>query len=129
MVGKAQELDKIDRAIKDAEIRLRTIKANVDLLDREINILSPLEAVLEENLGFLKQKDVIAIATEFKKAKDDLAKTKNKILQLSNDRDRSKKAYQETERDLAKSKSEFEKLQKFGENNVLQGKFGRKDNG
>ena len=127
-MGKQEELEKHDRAVKDGEIRLRTVKTNIEVLNREIETLSALEMQLEENVRCLKKKNIVAIAAEFKKAKADLTKTKVRLLALQNDREHFKKSIANLESVMEKSKEEIVKL-KNGDNNVLRGKFGKKTNG
>lgn len=128
-MGKQEELEKLDRTLKDGEIRLRTVKVNIDSLTKEIDTLAELEKQLEQNLKCLKKRNIIAIATEFKKAKEDLVKTRVRAIALKNDREQFKKSSDEVEWVMKKAREELEKLQKLGDNNVLRGKFGRKDNG
>lgn len=128
-MGKQEELERLDRTLKDCDVRLRTVKMNIDSLTKEIDTLADLETQLEQNVKCLKKKNIIAIATEFKKAKEDLAKTRIRSIALKNDREQFKKASDEVEWTIKKSKEELEKIQKIGDNNVLRGKFGRKSNG
>jgi chromosome segregation ATPase len=127
-VGKQADLEKLDRTIKDGEIRLRTVKTNIDSLSREIATLDELEIQLNLNLQCLKEKKIIAIATEYKKAKEDLAKTKTRRIALSNDREHFKKAVAEVEIVMKKAKEELDEMNKEG-NNVLYVEFGGKVNG
>ncbi len=123
---KNAELERLDRAIKDGEIRIRTVQNNIDQLTKEIDTLVTLEKQLEENVGCLKKKNVTVIATEFKKAKDDLARTKTRLINLGNERENFNKSLENAKQVMEKAREHIEKLQKE-ENNVLQGKFGRKD--
>lgn len=127
-MGKQADLEKLDRTIKDGEIRLRTVKTNIDSLSREIATLDELEIQLNLNLQCLKEKKIIAIATEYKKAKEDLAKTKTRRIALSNDREHFKKAVAEVEIVMKKAKEELDEMNKEG-NNVLYVEFGGKVNG
>lgn len=126
-MGKLVELEKLDKAIKDGEIRFKTVKTNIESLDKEITILETLEDQLNQNVNCLKQKNIIAIATEFKKAKEDLIKTRIRMSALKNDRELLRKACKDVESLLNKTKKDLEKLQKSGDNNVLKGNFGRKN--
>lgn len=126
-VGKQADLEKIDRTLKDGEIRLRTVKTNLDALEKEIQNLSSLESQLAENVKCLKKKNIVAIATEYKKAKEELSKIRQRAIALKNDREHFKKASEEVECSMKKAKEELEKLQRLGDNNVLRGKFGKKD--
>lgn len=128
-MSKQVELEKLDRAVRDGEIRLQTVNVNINSLTKEIDQLENLENQLEENLKCLKKKSIIAIATEFKKAKEDLKKTKTRLISLKNDRENFKKAANDVEAVMKKAKEDMENLKKNGDSNVLHGTFGRKDNG
>lgn len=127
-MGKQADLEKLDRTIKDGQIRLQTVKTNIESLSREIAVLDELEIQLNLNLQCLKEKKIIAIATEFKKAKEDLAKTKVRRIALSNDREHFKKAAAEVEIVMKKAREELEELNKEGDN-VLYVEFGGKVDG
>ena len=126
-MSKLVELEKLDRAIKDGEIRIRTVQNNIDQLTKEIDQLTTLEKQLEENLDCLKKKNVTVIATEFRKAKEDLTRTKARLTNLGNERENFKKSLDNASQVMEKARAEIEKLKKAENNNVLQGKFGRKD--
>jgi len=84
-VGKLEELAKLDRSIKDCEVRLKTFEANVNTLKKEVDFLVNLEKQLSENITYLKKIKVIALAKDYKDAREDLKKTKIRILQLKSD--------------------------------------------
>jgi hypothetical protein len=124
-MGKQEELIKIDRIIKDSEIRLKTFKVNADTIQKEIDFISNVESQLNDNIAYLKKVKIVALAAEYKKAKEDLKKTKNRLLQLKSDKAINDKAHKETTAFIEKSKETYDKLTKQNENNVLQGKFGK----
>jgi chromosome segregation ATPase len=128
-VNKKAELEIADRAIKDAEIRLRTIKLHLEALEKEIDALSTLEAQLEENFKYLKKNKVITLASEFKGTKEELQKVKSFLIMRRNDRDAHRKAYKVADDHLGFCKEKYSQLIKQGENNVIQGTFGRKSDG
>lgn len=125
-MSKSDDLAKIDRNIKDFEGRLKTFNSNIDTIQKELDFLAHLESQLETNISILKKVKIITLATEYKKAKEDLKKTKTKLTQLKSDRMINEKAHKELSLMLQKNKEVYDKLVKQGENNVLQGKFGRK---
>jgi hypothetical protein len=125
-MGKTEELTKIDRAIKDCELRLKTFEANISTLKKEVDFLLNMEKQLSENIAYLKKIKVIALAKEFKDAREDLKKTKIRILQLKSDLVINEKAYKDVEKILEKNKESYDKFAKQDDNNVVQGKFGRK---
>jgi hypothetical protein len=54
-VSKIVELDKLTKAIADADIRLKSIQTNIENIDKEISVLSPRKIELEQNLDFHKR--------------------------------------------------------------------------
>lgn len=119
------ELDKIDRLIKDSEIRLKSIELSVQKIDHEISVLIPLQNQLEQNLQYLKSSNAVPIAQEYKRAKQELTKTKTRIAMISSDRSKAQDAVREVIRAIAEMKRQYMKLINLSTNNVIQGKFGR----
>lgn len=120
------DLEKIDRNIKDSEILLKTFELNIGTIQKEIDFLTNVESQLESNITFLKKNKIIALASEFKKSKEDLKKTKIKLTQLKSDKTINEKAHKELSHILQKNREMYDRIAQAGENNVLQGKFGRK---
>lgn len=125
-MSRQTDLEKIDRNIKDTEVRLKTFKVNIETIQKELDFLAKLESQLEENITYLKKVKIITLATEFRKAKEDLKKTKTRLVQLKSDRTINEKAHKELGYMLEKNKEAYDRLAQQNENNVLQGKFGRK---
>ena len=123
---KQDELTRIAQNIKDCENRLKTFSSNVETIQKEVDFLLNLESQLETNISILKKIKIVTLATEYKKAREDLKKTKIKLTQLKSDKTINEKAHKELEYLLQKNKEAYDKLSKQGENNVLLGKFGRK---
>jgi chromosome segregation ATPase len=125
-VSNKSDLEKLGHNIKDCENRLKTFNSNIDTIQKEVEFLSHLESQLETNIGILKKVKIVTLATEYKKAKEDLKKTKIRLTQLKSDKAINEKAHKELSFLLDKNKEVYDKLTKQSENNVLQGKFGRK---
>jgi hypothetical protein len=126
-VDKTEELSRIERIIKDSEIRLCAIKSNLDLFEKEIELLETLEAEFYENLKVLKRKKIVAVASEYKKIKQNLNKAKQRLMEIKAQKDQNIRAHKEMVDYLNKYKELFEKLELEGKNNVLYPKFGKKD--
>ena len=124
-MSKSDEIAKLDRAVKDAEIRLRTLVTNVDALTKEIDVLSNQEKVLDDNVKCLKKNKIIAIAQEFKKSKEELAKVRSRITFLTNDRDYYVKSSNDIKDFIKETNKSIEILKSSNSNNVLQ--FRNKD--
>jgi chromosome segregation ATPase len=126
-VGHTEELAKIDRTIKDSEIRIRTVKSSIDVIDAEIELVSRLQDNLKENVKCLKSKKIVAIAIEFKKAREELERAKKRITALNSDRAHFNKALKETEAVLKQARIDYERMESAAENNVLHFKSEKKD--
>ncbi len=119
-----QELDLLNRAIKDNDIRLYSIKAGIDQLDKEIAVLTPRKKELEQNLEFLKKQETIPLAQEFKKTKAELSKTVSRLNTITADRAKAHQAALTAEQIIAKFKRDHANLVISSENNILKGNFG-----
>lgn len=119
-MSKTEDIAKLDRSIKDADIRVNTILANVEAFNKEISILNGKAKEIEENLTCLKKNRVIAVAQEFKKAKDELKAINNKIIALRNDKEHLLKNIEDMRNFIKKTQTELDKLQNANDNNVLQ---------
>jgi chromosome segregation ATPase len=123
-MGRMEELDKLDKAIKDAELRLKSIECNVEQIDKEIAVLEPRKNELEQNIEFHKKPDTIPIAHEFKKARAELSKIKARLILIVFDRKKALQACKDIEQILQKFKKDYAELIKTNDNNVLSPNFG-----
>ena len=121
-----EELDKISRALSDAEIRLKSIQTAVENLDKEISILGPRKLELEQNLEFHKKQNTIPLVHEHRRSKNDLAKTTARLILIMADRKKAAQACSDVEAIIEKLKKDHTELLKNSENNVLRGRFGAK---
>lgn len=126
-MGKLDEIDKLDRAIKDADIRLKSILENIEKIDKEIVVLNPRKVELERNLEFHKKRGTIPLAHEYKATKSELSKAKNRLSMIIGDRAKCEDACLQIERIIQKFKNDYAKLTKTDENNVLRPNFGGKN--
>lgn len=125
-MSKIEELDKLDRAIKDAEIRLKSIESNIEQIDKEIAVLSPRKTELEQNIEFHKKANTVPIAHEYKKSKSELSKTKARLILITSDRKKAAQAVKDIQEIIEKFKRDYAELLKTSENNVLKVMFGAK---
>ena len=125
-MNRTEDLAKLDRNIKDCENRLKTFNSNVDTIQKEIDFLAQIETQLESNISYLKKIKIVTLAQEYKKAKEDLKKTKIRLTQLKSDKTINEKAHKELSYLFQKNKEAYDKLAEQNDNNILQGKFGRK---
>lgn len=128
-MGKQDDLIKGDRQIKDGESQIKKFQNEVNAFNKEIERLTVLEEMLTANLKFLKKKNIVALAAEFKKAAEDLKTTKARIKILTGDRDNSTNGGKRVAKAIEKIKEDQAKLIRSMENNVVQGKFRGRNNG
>ena len=126
-MSRQQELDKLDRAIKDADIRLKSIKNSLDVIEKEINQLTVLEVELAQNLAILRKKRIVAMAAEYRKARVELERAKSRLSMLKVNRNNAQAAFEEMSVFLKTAKENYASILKEANNNVLKGKFGKKD--
>jgi peptidoglycan hydrolase CwlO-like protein len=128
-MAKADELEKNSATIHDANKRLAQVTKLVYDIDQEIVYLQNCIETLEENIKCLKKNRIIAMATEFKKAKNDLETARNRVGLLKKDRDTSVKALRHTELFIKKAIENYQNLLRSFNNNVVRGNFGSRNNG
>lgn len=126
-MGKTEDLAKLDRSVKDTEIRIRTVQTNIAGITKDIHNLTVLEKTLADNIVCLKKQQIVALAQEFKKVRDELHRTRFKITMLINNREDLSKAEDDMKNFLIYSRKELEKLKNSIDNNVIQVNFGRKN--
>lgn len=123
---RAEELDKLDKAIKDAETSQKSIQTNIDELTKEINTLETQKTELEENLEFHRRDGIIPIAHEYGKSKRELTKIINRLTLITGDRQKSVRALNDVQEILIKFKRDQIRLLNSNEDNVVRALFGAK---
>lgn len=129
-MDKTAELNRASHVLLDAEVKLSSVGIQIENLDRQIALLTSIEAHLEENINILRLKRVIVLVSEFKKAKEDLntARTRRAFLRV----DRENLLKMQTHYDMMYKKAKWDYERAYNllynpPNNVIQGNFGRKD--
>jgi chromosome segregation ATPase len=125
-VSKIEELDRLDREIKNAEIRLKSIQTAIEQTDKEIAVLSPRRSELEQNISFHKKTDAAPILHEYRKAKNELSKTKARLILITADQKKAIQACKDIELIIQRFKKDHLELLKTSDNNVLRVLFGSK---
>lgn len=124
------ELNKASHVLLDAEVRLKTVVSQRIQLEKEIALLTAVEANLEENIRVLKQKDAIIVASEYKKATSDLNTARVRRSFLRVDRENVLKIEGHAGFVYEKARADYEHIFSMihnPPNNVIQGNFGKKD--
>lgn len=125
-MNRAEELDKTDKAIKDAEKTSQSIRTNIDNISKEIAILTQQKAELQENLEFHKRAGIIPIAHEYGKTKKELTKVVNRLNLIISDHTKAVHGLDSTQEIIVKLKRDYMRLLNSNEDNVVRGLFGAK---
>ena len=120
------ELERADKALREASIRCDTIKVHLSHLEREIAEMIAVETTIEQNISILKNSSVIALVSEYKKAREDLTKAKNRLVFLRIDRNNHYHALTKAEKILHECKEKLVQLMTIPIGKVIQGNFGKK---
>ena len=123
-VSKIDQLDQLDKAIKDAHIKYKSIETNIEQIDKEIAVLSPRKSELEQNIEFHKSAGTVPIAHEYKKAKAELSKVTARLIFITADQKKAREACKQIEQIVEKLKRDHTALLKTSDDNILRPIFG-----
>lgn len=123
-MNKTEELEKLSKAIKEAEMHLSSIECNISQIDKEIDVLSPRKIELEQNIEFHKKSNTVPIAHEYKKTRSELTRVKSRLGFISVERGKAHQACKDIEKIIEQFKKKHAELSKTSENNVLRVLFG-----
>ena len=129
MDHRAEDVNKASQALLEAEIRLRGIAVQLELVERDIALLKSREAHIEENIDFLKRKRLTVNASEFKLIKLSLRQIQNKIAFLKIDFENIQKMQESAEKIYQKAKKSYElayELMINPDKNIIRVDFGKK---
>jgi hypothetical protein len=123
------ELETTLREIDILKSQLSNIKVQIGHIEHEMDGLTTYKYQLEENKRILKKRNIVALAVEFKKVKDDIAQIKRKINVLRTERDVQRLYYNRIEDQLNYFLFKYKHLSSLPEHQVLQGDFKKEKNG
>lgn len=124
-MDKSAEVASAEALVREAEIRLHGIQYHLRISEKEVETLVALQSQLEENLSILKKQKIIALAQEYKRSKEELAKTKNLLVLARNSKAQYVASQKEADRYLVRCRETYENILARSENNVVFGLFGR----
>jgi predicted nuclease with TOPRIM domain len=122
-----KELEKIESEVKDLEYRHSNVKDGINSIDREIILLCLKERALEDNIKNLKKRSFIVLASEYRRSKEDLLRTKTRLEMIRKDKANLENALNVTFNFLTKARAKLDELRQSEVTNVLQGSFGSND--
>lgn len=119
-MAKAEDIERLEKSIRDAYTKIVTVLSNIEAISREIELLANKEKELEENIKCLKKDKVAILIQEFKKSKKELERISAKISILDSDKKHFLKVSESIQDFIQKSKKELEKIHNLNTNNVIQ---------
>jgi len=104
----AEEFNRASQALVIAQSRLMQIGAAVHSTERDIAMLTAIEANLLENIRVMKRKKLMIMITEFGKANRDLGLCRSKMAFLRMELDNHRKVYERTLAEFNKIKDIYD---------------------
>lgn len=114
------EIEAAERQIKETESRINSIKDGIASVEREIVLLSLKELALKDNIKILRKSTGIVLVAEFKRSKEDLARTTTRLSMIRTDKESLERAKVDAHKYLAKFKEKLEELKASEVSNVLE---------
>ena len=126
-MNKQQELERADAELKELGTRIEGIKFHLRSLDNSMSLLRSLHIQFSQNLSTLRERGIVALASEYKKIRDDLAIVNNKLYVMSIDFRNHEVALERTEKILVESREKYVTLLRNQDGRVIKGNFGGKE--
>lgn len=121
------EIEKAEREVRDLEFRLASFKDGILGIDREIALQTIKEVALLENLKNLKKSNVIVVASEYRRSREDLKRTQTRLDMIRKDKQNLEDALVKVIDFSVKAKTKLADLKEIQGTNVLTGNFGNKN--
>lgn len=125
-MAKLPSLEKINADLKDVSDKIDALKHHIHGLEENIALLTSLERQFKQNLYTLKDHTIIAMASEFKKIKQDLTTVSGRIDTACIDLKNSKVYLGRSEKLLIELKDRHDIVTESPKGKLLTGKFGNK---
>ncbi len=122
-------IEEREKYTKELDIRLKTISISLEVVEKEINGLTTTVEVLQADLKFLKQECAVISTWEFRKNKEELAKTVNRLNLLIGDRFKILRALKIMKNLVDDNNLEYDLLLQRSRNVIVSGRFGEKKDG
>lgn len=126
-MNKHLELERADAELAELGSRIEGIKFHMRSLENSISLLKSLHVQFNQNLDTLREKGIIAVATEYKKIREDLAIVNSKLRVMHIDLSNHEVALERTEKILVESRERYVILLRNQDGRVIKGNFGGKE--
>ena len=125
-MNKQQELEKADAELNELGSRIEGIKFHLRSLENNMALLNSLRIQFDQNLDTLREKGIIAVATEYKKIREELAIVHSKLRVMRIDYSNHEVALDRTEKILVECQERYAILLRNQDGRVIEGNFGGK---
>ena len=126
-MNKLVDLNEAERDLKEAQDRQDALSAHVSKVGNEIALVEHVIKNLQENISILKSRQIITIAVEYKKAKDDLEKLRNNLTMLKINKNSLEHSTSQAGKFLAECRERYAVTLKNQGSRVIEVDFGRND--
>lgn len=120
------DLGQIEHLVKETSTNIESLKHHIRGLEEHIAIHKNLEQQFKQNLSVLKDVNIISIASEFKKVKEELATVSSRIVTSSIDLSNSFVFLERAENLLIELNSKRDMILESQKSKVLTGNFGKR---
>jgi chromosome segregation ATPase len=126
-MNKHQELERADAELKELGTRIESIKFHLRSLENSLALLRSLHVQFSQNLATLREQGIVALASEYKKIREDLAIVNSKLRVMAIDHSNHEVALERTEKILVESREKYVILLRNQDGRVIKGNFGGKE--
>jgi chromosome segregation ATPase len=120
-----QELEKVERELRETSERRAALRAHLLHLSQEIFSLNRTRLITEENIAILKNTRTIALASEYKRAKEDIDRIDSRLNFLKIDQNNHEKMLIRLEKTYEDLRDKVVQLMSDPVGKVIRGRFGK----
>jgi chromosome segregation ATPase len=122
------EIGRLEEAVKLAEERLLTVNTGLLNIETNIDLLSTRAGQLSRNIQYLKKKNIIALASEYKKVKEEFDIANARLELMREERENFRTVYSHVELEMLVLKEQLVNLIENPGGTVISADF-RRSNG
>jgi hypothetical protein len=120
------DIEIAERALKDTTERYESLLAHVYGINNEITLLLHIKKTLEENISVLKDRQIITVAVEYKRAKDDLRKVYNNLSMLRINKNNLEHSVEQARKFMVECRQRYVHAIETQSCKIIEVDFGRK---
>lgn len=126
-MNKIIDLDVASIELHDATNRYEAMQAHVHKVDGEIAMLVHVQKNLEANISVLKSRQIITVAVEYRKAREDLGKVHNNLTMLKLNKNSLEHSTEQARKFVVECRERYQAALSVQGERVIEVDFRRKD--